>query len=169
MRARAHFLVVGFTLAVAAGCAPGNATPEPVDTAADVAAINALREHEAEVINSGSSAALGEVYAPNIVMMAPNEPVQSGLAALTTWWDGMASQVTLSARYTSSEVTVSGDWASDRYTGEITITPKAGGAPMTETIKGIHVLQKGADGSWRVVQDVWNSDTPAEPAPPGGD
>jgi ketosteroid isomerase-like protein len=95
------------------------------------------------------------------------------MAALEAWWNGMLTQATLTARYTSSEVTVSGDWAVDRYTGEITITPKAAGAaPMTETIKGVHVLQRGADGSWRIVQDVWNSDAPPPaapaPAPSGG-
>jgi ketosteroid isomerase-like protein len=170
LKTRTHFLVAGLTLAVAAGCAQSDATPEPVDTTADVAAINALRDHEAMVVNSGSSAGVAEVYAQNITMMPPGEPAQNGIAALQSWWDGMASQVTLNVRYTSSDVTVAGDWAFDRYTGEVTITPKAGGAPTTEVIKGVHVLQKGADG-WRIVQDVWNSDTapPAAPAAPSGD
>jgi ketosteroid isomerase-like protein len=109
------------------------------------------------------------VYASNIAMMPPNEPALNGLDELRTWWTAMASQISMTGRYTSSEVTVSGDWAVDRYTAELTMTPKAGGAPMTEVIKGIHVLQKGADGSWRIVQDVWNSDTAAPATPPAGD
>jgi ketosteroid isomerase-like protein len=163
-----QLVVLGFTLAVVAGCAR-TPSPEPVDASADVAAIDAVREAEMAMINSGSADGVAEVYAANVAMMPPNEPTVNGMDALRTWWTELASQVTMTGRYTSSEVTVSGDWAFDRYTAELTATPRAGGESVTETIKGVHVLQRGADGSWRVVQDVWNSDAPpAGAAAPGG-
>ena len=60
---------------------------------------------------------------------------------------------------------VSGDLAVHRFTGELTLTPKAGGDAVTEAIKGLHVLRKQADGTWKITQDVWNTD---RPAPAGG-
>jgi ketosteroid isomerase-like protein len=45
------------------------------------------------------------------------------------------------------------------------VTPKAAGAkPTTETIKGLHVLRRQTDGSWKIIQDIWNNDAPP-PAP----
>jgi ketosteroid isomerase-like protein len=34
---------------------------------------------------------------------------------------------------------------------------------VTETIKGVYVLHRQADGSWKIAMDVWNADAP----PPG--
>jgi len=73
----------------------------------------------------------------------------------------MFAQASLSGRYTSSDVTISGDLAVVRYTAELTMTPKAGGSPATERIKGIHVMKRQSDGTWKIAQDVWNSDAPA--------
>jgi ketosteroid isomerase-like protein len=77
----------------------------------------------------------------------------------------MFAQMSLTAKYTSSSVKVSGDMAVDTYAATLTITPK-GGVAMTDQIKGIHVLRKGADGTWKIAQDTWNSDAPAAAAPP---
>jgi ketosteroid isomerase-like protein len=37
------------------------------------------------------------------------------------------------------------------------MTP-AGADPVDMTNKGIHIYKRQADGSWKMVQDVWNSD-----------
>ena len=39
-------------------------------------------------------------------------------------------------------------------------TPRKGGKPMTETIKGIHIYKRQSDGTWKIAQDVWNTDPP---------
>jgi ketosteroid isomerase-like protein len=77
----------------------------------------------------------------------------------------LAEQVAVSGRYDSSDVVVSGDLAVRRFTGRLTLTPKVGGDPITERVKGLHVRRKQADGSWKITQDVWNVD---EPAPTAG-
>jgi ketosteroid isomerase-like protein len=61
-------------------------------------------------------------------------------------------------------VTVAGDWAIQRYAYQLTLTPKAGGQSMEERGKGIHIFRRQPDGSWLIVQDIWNSDAP--PAAP---
>ena len=98
-------------------------------------------------------------------MMAPGEPIVEGIEAAKRWAEATFAGASLTVNYVSSQVTVSGDWAVDRYTGSLTITPKAGGAPMNEEIKGVHIMRKEADGSWKIAIDVWNPNSlPAPPA-----
>ena len=141
-----------------------------VDTAADVQAINAVREREISAFSSGAVDSLVAVYTSDVVMMPPNEPMIDGAEGVRTWAQSMASQATVAGKYTDAKITVAGDWAVERYSGELTVTPKAGGAAMTERLKGIHVYQRQADGSWRIAQDVWNTDAPSPPpsAPKAG-
>lgn len=136
-----------------------------VDTSTDVQAISAVREREISAFSSGAADSLVAVYTSDVVMMPPNEPMINGAEAVRTWAQNIAGQATVAGKYTDAKVTVAGDWAVERYIGELTMTPKAGGAAMTEHLKGIHVYQRQADSSWRIVQDVWNTDAPS-PAPP---
>jgi ketosteroid isomerase-like protein len=150
-------------LASFSACAQPDAGPSPDSIAADKAAVDAVREREATLLNAGMVDSLGNVYAADVDMMPPNEPAMSGLAEVRPWVEGMLSQVTVNARYLTSSVEVAGDWAIDRYTAELTATPKAGGPPMTETIKGFHILRRQADGSWKIAKDTWNTDAPTPP------
>jgi ketosteroid isomerase-like protein len=135
------------------------------DPVVDKAAVDAVRNQEMSALNSGVVDSMIVVYSDDIVMMPPNEAAVTGSAALRTWIDTTFKQVTMTGRYISSSVEVSGDLAVDHYTAELTVTPKAAGAtPMTESIKGLHVLRRQADGSWKITQDIWNSDAPP-PAP----
>lgn len=45
--------------------------------------------------------------------------------------------------------------------GDLTLTPKDGGEPVQESIKGRHVYEKQEDGSWKIAQDIWNTDRPS--------
>ena len=162
MRAPTQYLAAGLSLVLVAACAPAGS---PADTAADVAAINAVREQEMALVAAGSADSLAAVYAADVVVMPPNEPAVNGMEALRTWAQAMFGQMSMTGRYTSSQVTVAGDWAVDRYTAVLTATPKAGGAAMEEQIKGVHIMHRGADGAWRIAQDVWNSDAPPPPPP----
>jgi ketosteroid isomerase-like protein len=38
------------------------------------------------------------------------------------------------------------------------MSPFNGGKRTAETIKGIHVLKRQADGKWLIIEDVWNAD-----------
>jgi ketosteroid isomerase-like protein len=155
-------VLASFTLLGAAACAP---KPAPIDTSADVAALRAAQDHEAAMISSGNVDSALTPYTSDVVMMPPNEPAINGTAALRTWFEALLKDNSASPRYTGFEADVSGDLAVVRYTGELTVTPKKGGAAMTETVKGIHVYKRQADGSWKIAQDVWNADAPSPPPP----
>ena len=65
------------------------------------------------------------------------------------------------------EVQIAGsDWAFERGTYEITLTPKAGGQPMQDAGKYITVYRRQPDDIWAMARDIWNSSNPL-PGMPG--
>ena len=140
--------------------------PKPVDTSADVAELRRLQDRELDMLNSGNIDSMLTNYTDDIIMMAPDAPLVNGTPALRSMMEEMLKEATPTGKYTSADVDVYGDIAIVRYTGTMTMTPKAAGAAaVTETIKGIHVYKKQPDGRWKIAQDVWNNDPP--PAAPG--
>jgi len=134
-------------------------TPKPVDTSADVAELLRMQDRELDMLNAGNIDSMLTNYTDDIIMMAPDAPLVNGHAALRSMIEGMLKDATPNAKYTSSDVDVHGDIAIVRYTGTMTMTPKAAGAaPVTHSIKGIHVYTRQPDGRWKIAQDVWNND-----------
>jgi ketosteroid isomerase-like protein len=153
-------LVLLLPFAVSA-CLPQS---EPAaSTEEDVAAVLAVRAAEVASITTGDTV-IAHV-ANDIVLMPPNAPAVSGKAAARAWSQELSQQMTIQAiDYTSADVVIAGDWAIERYAGSLTMTP-LGGETMSETLKGIHIYRRQADGSWKLAQDVWNSDQPLPDMP----
>jgi uncharacterized protein (TIGR02246 family) len=161
---RAFTFATGLGLAVlVTACA---APPAMVDTSADEATIRLLADREIAAFAANDMAVIETLFSADCVVMPPNEPAIQGRDALMTWGRSLADQYTITGGYDNSTVVVSGDLAVQYFIGHLSMTPKAGGQAMSETIKGMHVLRKQADGSWQITHDVWNSNTP--PAMPGG-
>jgi len=58
--------------------------------------------------------------------------------------------------FKDEEILVSGDLALQRYTYELTVTPKAGGDPVELSGYGFHVFERQRDGSWKLSKDMWS-------------
>lgn len=127
-----------------------------MDNEEDIAAVNAVRALEVSSLMTGD---LTLPYAADdVVLMPPNAPQVVGIAAARVWATELMAAVTVQdLRYTETKVTVSGNLAVERYVGSMTMTMN-GMDPVTETVKGIHVYRKGADGTWKMAMDVWNMD-----------
>ena len=146
-----------------AGSAPGR------DTAADRQAIDQVREREIASFVAGAPDSGAAVVTSDVRMMPPNEPMIAGRDSVRAWVKRATDQYTINGRYTDADVTVIGDWAIERYDGELTFTPKAGGQRIQERLKGIHIYRRQPDGGWLIAQDVWNSNgTPTAPAARAG-
>ncbi|MGH7983124.1 MAG: YybH family protein, partial [Candidatus Udaeobacter sp.] len=77
-----------------------------------------------------------------------------------TWKDLLASPgVAISWKTAKVEVARSGDLAYTTGTYELTMND-ASGKPINDRGKYVEVWKKQADGKWKVVADIWNSDLP---------
>ena len=150
---------------IAASCAPPAEEPEPeaeeaVTTEADVEAINAVREQEIAAFTAGDIDGLLALFTDDGVVMPPNAPVAVGKEAVRSWLQDLYEQNSVQGTYTSSEVAVVGDWAFERLAFTLTLTPVAGGEPIQDVGKAVHIYQRQPDGSWKIAWDIWNSDNP---------
>ncbi|HXF81639.1 MAG TPA: nuclear transport factor 2 family protein, partial [bacterium] len=137
MRSMRRSVIPAATIALAAGCATQTSEAPGIDTAAIVAAVTAAQDREVALISAGHIDSMLTIYTDDVHLMAPNEPARHGAAEVRTWVEAVAQQVSMTGRYTSTQIDVaSNDFAIARYVGELTATPRAGGAATTEKIKG---------------------------------
>ena len=166
MRTRFTAALLSVLLTACSGGAAddGAANNEPIEDVASVRqAIETGHQQIANAFKAGDAAAAAAVYAPDAMVMGPNEPALRG-AAIGEGLKGMFQQVSFpSITLVTSDVTVSGDYAFEHGTYDWTVQPKAAGAPaMPDKGKYLTVWQKQADGSWKLFRDIWNTDTPAQ-------
>ena len=144
-----------------------SACGHPASTAdTDLRTVNALRAQLQQAENAGLTDAFMSLCAADVVVMPPNADPIVGTSAMVTFVGGVFRDFAVSEHYQSSEAVVSGDWAFDRGTYDQTVTPKAGGAAVTEHGKYLWLLHRGADGSWKYARTTWNANAaPVAPSP----
>ena len=130
-------------------------------SAEDEAAIRAVDAEWARVATAGDGAALTALYAWDATLLPPNEPVAKG-EAMKKYNDDMINSFSGPTELTTTAVEGRGDLAYAVGIYRATLTPKKASAkPLpTDVGKYLEVLKKQADGSWKVVYDMWSSDAP---------
>ncbi|MDH4350239.1 MAG: DUF4440 domain-containing protein [Gemmatimonadota bacterium] len=122
----------------------------------DIAAVNAVRELEVSSLMTGDMTL--PYAADDVVIMPPGAPQVVGIEAARAWATEFMAAVTVQdLRYTDTKVTVSGNLAVEHYVAAMTMA-MSGMDPVSETLKGVHIYRKGADGGWKMTLDVWNMD-----------
>jgi uncharacterized protein (TIGR02246 family) len=100
-------------------------------------------------------------YATDAIVMPPNASSATAKEAIRSAWKEMlaSSGAAISWKATKVEVAKSGDLACVSGTYEEAMTD-ASGKSVKDHGKYVEVWKKQADGSWKVVADIWNSDLP---------
>ena len=149
---RAIFIAAGAgLLALAAGCSS--------NSSADARTIKARSELWSKAGSVKDSASFATFYAEDATVMLPNEPAIHGMDAIKAVLTPMMQDPNFSLSFTTDKVEVSGILA---YT-QGTLTRKStgrDGKPLTDTGKYLTVWKKQADGSWKALEDIFNSDLP---------
>jgi ketosteroid isomerase-like protein len=123
----------------------------------DHRAVRAVIDEWRDAVAAGDSRRLLAVVSNDLEVIPPGQGALTGSAA-HQFFQSLFDQFTIQPKpFTDEEIVVSGDWAFQRYTYELTLTPKAGGASVTERGHGIHIFRRSADGSWSLVKDIFNS------------
>ena len=148
--------------AVAAVATPTSATAT-TDQAQVRAAIEALNQKTTVAILAQDAVGAVQNYADSAMSLVPGMPIMRGLPAIQQGMQGMFDAMKVdAATFSTQDVMVSGDFAVESGTFEMTMTPKVG-KPVQDKGKYLAVWQHQADGSWRIIRDTYNLDV----APPG--
>jgi len=101
-------------------------------------------------------------YAEDAVALDPNMPAIEGRAAIESLFLKFPSMTDFKVELV--EIEGRGDLAYVRGKYSMMFTPPGASEPLKDTGKYIEIWRKQADGSWKVIRDIYNSDLPL-PAP----
>jgi uncharacterized protein (TIGR02246 family) len=97
------------------------------------------------------------LFTPDAVLMPPAHPPVVGQQAVRTWHEGAWKQTKYECTGTVDEVQMGGESAFARGTFSGVLTPTRGGAPKRDSGKFLNVVQRQADGSWKIARAIWNN------------
>jgi uncharacterized protein (TIGR02246 family) len=126
----------------------------------DVEAINHVRAAHIAALNDGDVNAWVAAFTNDGVQMPPNAPANLGRESIRAWSQAFLAPFRVEFTLAVDEVQVGGDWAFERGTYTITLTPKAGGEPLQDIGKYLTIYQRQPDGAWGMARDIWNSNKP---------
>ena len=99
-------------------------------------------------------------YSDDAIVMPPNAPGATTKEAIRAIWKDLLTDASISWKAKKVEVAQSGDLAFSSGTYEVTLNDPTG-TPVKDHGKYLEVWKKQADGTWKCVSDMWNSDLPA--------
>jgi ketosteroid isomerase-like protein len=99
-------------------------------------------------------------YSDDAIVMPPNAPGATTKEAIRAIWKDLLTDASISWKAKKVEVARSGDLAFSSGTYEVTLNDPTG-TPVKDRGKYLEVWKKQADGIWKCVADMWNSDLPA--------
>ena len=148
-------LLVVLPLAALVACAPKANDP------ADIQAVKDTAPAYDKFANAGDAAGLAaNFYAADAIRMDPNQPASSGTAAIQATLQKGYAQSSEDIRNVIDEVHVAGALAVAKGTFEGKSTSKVTGTAAPVKGKFVTLYRKEADGSWKGVWDIYNSDLP---------
>lgn len=148
---------------IASGCGQ---QPPPDTRAADESAIRNLDAQWAKTAAANDLDGTVSYYSDDATVLPPNAPLAQDKQAIRAVWAGMLGLGdSVSWHPTKVEVSRSGDLAYVMGAYQMTSTDAAG-KPAADRGKFVEIWKKQADGGWKTVADIFNSDLPAQaPAP----
>ena len=148
-------------LLLVSGCGP----QMPDTRAADEIAIRELDAQWSKTAAANDVDGTVSYYSDDATLLPPNAPIAVGKQAIRASWASLLGPgVSVSWQVSKVEVSRSGDLA--YLVGTYLVNMKdAQGKPVTDKGKLLEVWKKQADGRWKTVADIYNSDLALEPAP----
>jgi len=121
----------------------------------------AITEAEVDAIESGDAAKYFSLLSDDAVFLPQNAFAKSG-DELRQWLREFLERTSIRYdRFAHGETVIRDDLACHFYTCGWTAVARSGGQPASKSFKGMHVLRRQPDGSWRISRSIWNTD----PAP----
>ena len=153
-------LVLTTGMAICLGFSVGCQGPAGLSDA-DRTAIRQADGNDMKLMNAKDWKGDAALFTEDAIELPPNQAAVQGKAAIQASMEAFPPFSNF--REQSLEIEGQGDLAYDRGTYSMTLTP-SGAAPIEERGKYLTIWRKQADGSWKVLRAMYNSDLPL-PAP----
>tara|TARA_B100001146_G_scaffold134778_1_gene118289 strand:+ start:1288 stop:1764 length:477 start_codon:yes stop_codon:yes gene_type:complete len=149
------FIIVGTVMA--GGCGSG----ATIETESDLVSLRLAANTYHQAASTKDRAAVVALYDENALMVPPNADLVAKLEGVQGYRFGFLETpgVELQFEILRAEISTSGDIGWTLSIGDITINNPEG-PPGRDIIRDFHTWKKQADGSWKVVVDMWNSELP---------
>jgi len=145
------------------GCSPQT---QPDTRAADESAVRDADGQWSKTAMANDLDGTVSYYTDDASLLPPNAPIATGKQAIRAAWATMLSpDTTVSWQVNKADVARSGELA--YVMGTYQIAPKNPQSKSQEDHgKMVEVWKKQADGKWKTVADIFNSDLPISPPRP---
>jgi uncharacterized protein (TIGR02246 family) len=131
------------------------------DSEVDVEGIRRVREAHVAALNASDVDAWVSLFTDDGVQMPPNAPANVGKDSIRSWSDALLGMFRATFALSVAEIQVVGDWAFERGSYRIGLTPRTGGQSIQDNGKYITIYRRRPpSGPWRIARDIWNTDQP---------
>ena len=157
MRCYLPFVAIGLVCMTLVACQPGAGGLSEQDQAAirklDVDYVKMVTAEKPD-----SNAAVDLIYAEDAKVLMPNMPASEGRQAIKA----ASAQMPPLKEFKLDIVSLEGrgDLAYEYGTYGTAAVPPGSSVPVTDKGKYVAVWKKQADGTWKIIRDIWNSDLP---------
>lgn len=124
--------------------------------AEDRAGIAALRDAWMAAVASGDAEALRDLLTEDYEVWANAAAPIVGVDGAVAAMRGALARFRVEQRFDAIETIVAGDWAIERGTESMRVTPIDGGESRDASQRALLVLRRGADGRWRFARGMTN-------------
>ena len=138
--------------------------PPPPDTrAADAKAVQDLEDAWVKDMATKDVDKVASYFADDGSALFPNTPMASGRDSIKALWKPYLADPNFSVTSQSTHTVASkgGDLAYTIGTASLTMSAPKGKKTVTDKGKYLTVWAKQADGTWKIVADMYSSDLPA--------
>jgi ketosteroid isomerase-like protein len=156
VRGLRSILAVGgaFAVLLSASCAP------KADTDAIAKTLTQLDEDWSKAAAMKNVDSVASFYAANAIAYPPNEPIAIGQPAAKRVWGSYFADSTFKISWTTDHAGASKSGDLGFTTGSYEDSFRGpDGKLVTEKGKYVCIWAKQADGTWKAIHDIWNSDS----------
>lgn len=122
-------------------------------------AIEEVNAQFMDAINRGDAAAAAAFYTKDAKLLPAGSEMVSGRQAIQAFWQGAVKMGIRNFTLETVDLGREGDLLYEIGTYSLAIQPE-GGPVTTDRGKYVTVRKCQPDGSWKLVADIWNSDSP---------
>ena len=158
---RVSTLIVLLCLLLSASACQTSATPDT--RAADEAALRKLDDEWSRAVGSRDVEKTISYYTDDAMVMLPNIPTLTGKEPIRSLWKNMLDSPSFGGGWKATKVEVAGSGDLAYVSGKYEFAEKDdSGKPIADKGKYLEVWRKQADGGWKCVAGMFNSDLPAQ-------